>query len=180
MTMKRLVWLLCLLSFSLVGMAQRQFYYDDTQTLQEDGYVYQCDVKYCLVYLYNKENKLTYVEQVYKDTGKSIPMFQYFDDVVDDDWTEQKCDSIIKAAFSEEQKRRVRSDSFGVNMYIDSDSGKVVEVCFSLSSYGIFATIPVSVYRKIELDLKKYIWFTPVENGRRLNYIYRGWSRELN
>lgn len=106
-------------------------------------------------------------------------MFQYFEDVVENDWTDQKCDSIIRAAFSEEERRRVKNGLLGVNMYIDSNTGTVVEVKFDFVSYGIFATIPVSVYRKIELDLKKNIVFIPMENGKKLNFIYRGWNLKI-
>ena len=39
--------------------------------------------------------------------------------------------------------------------YEDSDTGKVIEVDFDFLSTEPFATIPISVYRKIELELKK-------------------------
>lgn len=40
------------------------------------------------------------------------------------------------------------------------------------------ATIPVSVYRKIETDFKNSISFTPTAEGKKLNYIYYWWSHE--
>jgi hypothetical protein len=58
-------------------------------------------------------------------------------------------------------------------MYINSTTGKIEEVLFGFSSIGAFATIPVSVYRKIETDLKSQVWFTPTATGKTLNYIFR-------
>ena len=40
-------------------------------------------------------------------------------------------------------------------MCINSDTGKVDEVEFSFMNFGTYATIPISVYRKIETDLKE-------------------------
>ena len=42
-----------------------------------------------------------------------------------------------------------------------------------------FATIPVSVYRKIELELKKNIWFVPTTEGKKMNFLVRMWSQEI-
>ena len=40
-------------------------------------------------------------------------------------------------------------------MYINSSTGRVDEVSFEFHRSGPFATIPVSVYRKIETEIKK-------------------------
>ena len=83
-------------------------YYIETRIFQEDGYTYQCDVLSGIIRLYNKENKLTYVPQIFKDT-KEVPDFGFdFDDVVEETWTRPKNLSIVNNAFTPEQKLRQR------------------------------------------------------------------------
>ena len=64
-------------------------------------------------------------------------------------------------------------------MYIDSSTGKVIEVDFDFLSIDPFATIPISVYRKIEVELKQNIWFIPTAEGKRMNYLVRMWNQEI-
>jgi len=45
-------------------------------------------------------------------------------------------------------------------------------------NFGTYATIPISVYRKIETDLKEKVWYIPTEEGKKLNYIYYWWAQE--
>ena len=88
--------------------------YDSTRTFVEDGYTYQCDVPAsAMVTLYNKENKLTYVEQIYKDTGKhySFDESTYVPLMTDeetDTWTRPLCFDIVNAAFTKEEAARTK------------------------------------------------------------------------
>jgi hypothetical protein len=132
-----------------------------------------------MVTLYNKANKLTYTPQIFKSTGKEPPLFRDFYDVLDDNWTETKCEQIVNSAFSATERQRVKGRDFGIFMYISSDTGKVTEVKFNFTTASPFATIPVSVYRKIEIDLKNNIWFTPTADGKKLNFICCFWRQEI-
>ena len=126
-----------ILSFVLVICAvyvtAQTNYYTETKTFQEKGYTYRCDVlSGQRVKLYNKDNKLTYAKQIFKDT-KKVPGFGFdFDDVVEDTWTWPKSRSIVNNAFTAEQKRRMQTQSVGICMYISPETGKVVEVDFLL------------------------------------------------
>lgn len=173
--------LLISLLFSTNIVAQTNFY-TATKTFNQSGYTYQCDVvqENKMVTLYNRENKLTYTNQVYKTTGKEPPLFNNPDDVLDDDWTRTKSEKIVNSAFSAEQRNAVKGEVLLISMYISPDTGKVTEVKFNFTCKGDpFATIPVSIYRQIEIDLKNNIWFTPTEDGKKLNFIYRGWNQEI-
>ncbi|WP_373801548.1 DUF5043 domain-containing protein [Bacteroides heparinolyticus] len=168
-----------MLFFCAVYTAAQTNYYTDTKTFQENGYTYQCDVSYGLVKLYNKENKLTYVRQIFKDT-KEVPGFGFdFDDVVEETWTKPKSLSIVNNAFTAEQKQRMGTECVGICMYISPETGKVVEVAFDFTTVSSFATIPLSVYRKIEVELKQQIWFTPTKDGKRLNHLMRSWMHRF-
>ncbi|WP_367997137.1 DUF5043 domain-containing protein [Bacteroides caecimuris] len=37
----------------------------------------------------------------------------------------------------------------------------------------------MSVYREIEVELKKNIWFTTTEEGKKMNYLVRMWNQEI-
>ncbi len=166
--------------FCAVYTVAQTNYYAETKTFQESGYTYQCDVLTGKrVRLYNKENKLAYVQQIFKDT-KEVPGFGFdFDDVVEETWTRPKSLSIVNNAFTSEQKQRMGTQSVGICMYISPETGKVVEVDFSFTTFSPFATIPLSVYRKIEVELKQQIWFTPTKDGKRLNYLMRYWRHRF-
>ena len=45
-------------------------HYEHTRTFVEEGYTYQCDVKYGYVTLYNAANQWTYADQIDNRTGK--------------------------------------------------------------------------------------------------------------
>ena len=38
-----------------------------------------------------------------------------------------------------------------------------------------YTTIPISVYRKIEVDIKKYLWFVPTEEGKKSTIFIVGY-----
>ncbi|MCE9107943.1 DUF5043 domain-containing protein [Bacteroides pyogenes] len=179
--MKIFISLFISLLWSANSMSQTN-YYTVTKTFYQDGYTYQCDVVQGnkMVTLYNKDNKLTYTDQINKTTGKELPLFGNPDDVLDDDWTRGKSEKIVNGAFSAAQRNAVKGNILIISMYISPETGKVIEVKFNFTCTGdTFATIPVSVYRKIETDLKNNIWFTPTTDGKKLNYIYRSWNQEI-
>lgn len=178
--MKILIFWISCLCFSLSIAAQANYYVND-KTFYENGYTYQCDVlegaKH--VTLYNKDNKLTYVDQINRNTGELISIAQNrLEQFLDDSWTRPKCNSIVNNAFSPAEKQRVKGSNFTIIMYINPDSGKVSEVKFDFVSFRPYVTIPVSVFRKIELELKNNIWFTTTDEGKKRNYIICGWRHE--
>ena len=180
--MRRIILLFFVQSFvcAFVSVAQTNYYKVD-KTFYEDGYTYQCDVneKTQRVRLYNKENKFTYVDQIIKSTGKQRSMNDSSDSFEDDDWTKDRCYTIVRRAFSSDERRRLQGYGFIIGMYISSETGKITEVDFDFVTFNPFATIPVSVYRQIETQLKENVWFVPTEYGKGLNYIYLWWRYEL-
>ena len=95
-----------------------------------------------------------------------------------DTWTRSKRFSIVNSAFSASEKQRIKGHDFTIIMYINSGTGKVDEVSFEFPNFRPYATIPVSVYRKIETEIKKNIWYTPTTVGKKLNYIFYWWAQE--
>lgn len=159
--------------FCIISISAQTNYYTATKTFNENGYAYQCDVaKSKNVTLYNKKNQWIYVDQIYKSSGKNFIMDDDCPDVIEfDTWVDPKCDSIVSNTFSTVEKQRVKGHKLFIGMYVSPDTGKVEEIDFSFVSFGPYATIPISVYRKIEMGIKQNIWFTPTNEGKKLNYI---------
>ena len=111
--MKRLIISIIATIFTLGLFAQTNYYKVD-KTFYENGYTYQCDVneKTQRVRLYNKENKFTYVDQIIKSTGKQRSMNDSSDSFEDDDWTKDRCYTIVRRAFSSDERRRLQGYGF--------------------------------------------------------------------
>ena len=167
---------------SIANTIAQMYYYDVTKTFKEQGYTYQCDVpSYGTVTLYNKENKLTYTDVIYKSSGEiyspepweHIPLFE------NNSWTKDKCYSIVNNAFSTIEKQRIKDFKLMTTLCISPDTGKVLEVNFSFIDTSPFATIPVSIYRKIETEIKSQVWFNITAEGKKLNYIMLFWRQKV-
>lgn len=179
--MKKIFLFVCILYCSINVFSQTS-YYNDTKTFFENGYAYQCDVlegaKF--VTLYNKENKFTYVNQISTSSGELLSLAEAQEKKLEDDtWTRSKRLSIVNNAFSEVEKQRLRGKYITITLYINSITGKVDEVNYQFVSFGPYATIPISTYRQIELELKKNIWYTTTNYGKRVNYIMLFWLHEI-
>lgn len=178
--MKTIILLLLLSSLSIFNLAAQTNYYTHDKTFYEDGYTYQCDVDASQsVTLYNKNSKYIYIEQINRYTGEKISTGQNRQSpLADDSWTKPKCFSIVNNAFSPVEKQRIKGNKLTITMYIDPDNGKVADVEFIFVTFNPYATIPLSVYREIETEIKKNIWFTVTDDGKRFNYIMLWWRQE--
>ena len=160
-------------------------YYSETKTFYEDGYTYQCDVENeVLAILYNKDTKYYGQTQMYRDTGEQYD-FHAGDPahIKKDNWSKPKAFDIVNRAFSPEQKAKLQGNELLIELFIDSQTGKVADVVFefpAVPGMDEYHTIPVSVYRQIEIELKKNIWFIPTSFGKSLNYIYMFWTQDPN
>lgn len=169
--------------FCVTYLSAQSYYYDVTKTFNENGYTYQCDVldgaKF--VKLYNKDNKFVNVEQVDQNTGEQMSIDYKKQVLEDDSWTRVKCLSIINDAFSTVEKQYIKEQNRPVSimLYIDSETGRIADVTYSFISNTPLGTIPISVYRKIEKDLKENVWFIPTKEGKRWNYIALGWVHKV-
>lgn len=163
------------------GIYAQSKLYEETKQILGEGYTYQCKVSSTiLVDLYNIEQQFVEKDQINRNTGEySSIKDSYTPQFESDNWTRPKCYSIVSNAFSEAEKQRLRGVRLQISLYIHPDTGKVIDVSFAFSNRDNFATIPISVYRKMELELKKNIWFTPTEHGKQFNYILLWWSQEV-
>ncbi|MFV0544884.1 MAG: DUF5043 domain-containing protein [Bacteroides sp.] len=158
-------------------------YYTVTKTFNEDGYAYQCDVSTSdYVKLYNKTSRFISVRQQYKDGRPLDDKFYNMPrsyHVEDESWTRPKCYSIVKNAFESFDKKRLKGKSLTISLYIDSTTGKVADVEFNFVTFDPFATVPLSIYRNIEVEIKKHIYFRPTSEGNKLNYMFLFWQQKI-
>ena len=163
------------------GIYAQSNLYKETKQIQGEGYTYQCKVIGIIAELYNTNQQFVEKDQINRKTGKySSIKDSYTPQFESDTWTRPKCYSIVRNAFSGEQKQRIKGQTLVISLYIHPDTGKVIDVSFGFSNRENFATIPISVYRKIELELKKNIWFTPTEHGKQFNYILLWWEQKVS
>jgi len=176
-TKKIILFIFCTLC-SLIEAKAQTHYYNETKTFYEDGYTYQCDkASWGIVTLYNKTNQYTYAKYENKDDSPINDLESLFPLIEPDNWTRQKCLSIVNNAFA--GNPRIKGAKFDISMTIDTSTGKVIEVDFRLFYNTPMAIMPVSAYRYLELALKNQIWFTITESGKRLKFIQRGWMHEI-
>ena len=171
----RTIIFITMLFFATLSVAQTN-YYTTSKTFYENGYIYRCDL--CasrFVDLYNVNNKWIGQFPSYKSTGERFVV----PDVGIDLFTHASClenkekvENIVKAAFTAAQKQTIANQDITLTMYINTDTGKIDDVCFRFLNNEPYAYIPVSVYRNIELAIKENIQFVLTDEGRKLNFIY--------
>lgn len=155
--------------------------YKKTTTFDVDGYTYQCDVDdgSQFVTLYNKENKLTYKDIVYKATGKIYIGNWNEEKVIEyDSFMSKQADFIVDQAFTKAMADELGKREFTITMLLSPDTGKVMEVNFNFTTFSPYARVPLHVYREIEVKLKEQIYFKPGEVGKQLNYIMLSWRQK--
>ena len=177
--MKKLIILIIATIFTLGLFAQNNTVV--TTTIQGDGYTYVKETwnNTLKVKLYNKENEYTNTPLVNKNTGERPSIRIQEKRVEDDDLTFSRIDMIINKAFTDAQKEAVKGHCFGIAIYINSTTGRIMEIDYSFIKTSPFAEIPVSVFREIELKVKDEICFMITDDGRKYNYVYFFWMHEI-
>ena len=180
MNMKILIsFIVCLCC--VTGICAQSNLYKETKQIQGQGYTYQCKVIGITAELYNTNQQFIEKNQINRKTGEySGTTDAYIPQFESDTWTRPKCYSIVSNAFSAEQKQRLKGQTLVISLYIHPDTGKVIDVSFGFSNRENFATIPIPVYHKMELELKKNIQFVPTEHGKQFNYIFLWWEQKVS
>ena len=151
-------------------------YYTTSKTFYENGYTYRCDL--CasrFVDLYNVNNKWIGQFPSYKSTGETFVMPDAGIQLTTHaSWlaNEKKVENIVNAAFTAAQKQTITNEELKLVMYVNTETGKIDDVCFRFLNNEPYAYIPVSVYRNIELAIKENVQEVLTDEGRKLNFIY--------
>ena len=156
---------------------------NDEKPTNNNAYTYciAVDPDVPLVTIYNTSNAMTNAEQKFKNGSPLTEKIRFGNEklIEKDNWTWQKCHSIVNNAFSAAEKLRVNDVGLIIDMAIDSSTGRILDIEFTFRNDKGFATIPISVYRAIELELKDKVWFTLTDTGKSLNFVKRLWRQEV-
>ena len=185
--MRTLLLLLCLLGLS---SSAQEYYYNNQKTFEENGYTYQCDVLKAnrgpdigWVTLYNKANRFTNIDQINVNTGRLISISENYEEQIDDPNVSipPRMEKIIYDAFPTSLKQEIinLNEPLSISLYIDPTTGKIADVEFQFMTSDPFAKAPVSVFRKIEVDLKSQIQFNITAAGKKRNYVFLGWLQRF-
>lgn len=168
--MKKTIIVLIFTFCALFAYGQKSLY-EEYKIFNEDGYTYISDPQPGgFVNLYNKNNKWVNTCPKYKDTGEDL---EFGVNTLEYDMNMKKViQTVIYNAFTTEQIKMLKGYRLFTIMSLNSETGKVEEVYFSFKYYQPYARIPVSVFRKMELELKEKVRFQPTEEGKKLDYIY--------
>jgi hypothetical protein len=181
--MKRALIILAM-TFALVAAASGQAteYYAETRTFDlEVGVTYRCIHKGPVAFLFNDDNIYHDKPMTYAD-GRQLEIVEGWIPQPKPFTMTKECHEMIqalsKAAFTTEQKAFLKGDVFGITLFIDPDSGKLMEVEFSFAAKGsMVSCIPPATFRQLEQDLKDgRIVVQPTDYGRSLNYIMAGYN----
>lgn len=173
--MKRMIlifigWLCMLSTFGQTN------YYTESKVFSEYGYNYQAVLGAGRVELYNQDNQWIGGHPTYKSNGEifSQPEYGYIELYDHDSWlnSEEKMGTIVWNALTIKEREMVKGDELNIILHINSTTGKVGDVMFNFVTWESFAKIPVSTYRKIELEIKEKLLYNLTDDGKKLNYIY--------
>ncbi|MDR0332026.1 MAG: DUF5043 domain-containing protein [Dysgonamonadaceae bacterium] len=166
-----------ILLFATSAIAQTNLYSIELGTktiLQGNGFTYQARNSGMII-LYNTANQFSFPGSQGLKNGSAIPETFWSDGVYsfsnNSDVIENQITTIVRNALSAAERQRIGNHKLKVISRINPDTGVISEVEFRFMLDSPFNTIPLSVYRTIEVNLKNQVKFTPTAKGRQLNFI---------
>ena len=186
-TIKVITILICTILCAAVS-AQEQLY-NVSRTFHESGFTYRADVMPGgTVVLFNANNRHDFHQrQTFRDGsplsaedirgGLGAVVTPRISTAI------PTVTNIVRNALSPAERQRVGDWPLIVRMYVNQEATtpqSVTEVKFTFSTNSPFATLPVSVYRQIELEIKRQVRFAPTASGRNLNFVVVGFPVRVN
>ena len=153
-----------------------------SDTVYMENYAYVCDTVavFDVVNIYNLGNHPGR-DIPQRKTGDPLSLDELFgfdiEHVLIPTELNNKMGAIIDNAFSEEQAASLNGKKFWVILNISSSTGEITDVYFEYDIASGYISIPLSVFRAIELQLKEQIVFELTEEGRNMNYCYLAWMQ---
>ena len=154
------------------GIYKESDYKADTIVLNDCKYIRDVFMEDVAIYLYNAQNhpgrdEVRWVDGSYID--------EPLEPVVFTETLLDTIDAITDNAFTEEQIAKFGDDYFQINLDISSSTGEVTDVYFMIFPDTYYATIPIEVFRNMELQFKDIV-FELTEQGRNMTYVYLSWE----
>ena len=162
--------LIGILIFCMTDASAQTRFYDTPRVFHEQGFTYESIIIGRHVFLANRDSRWIGVDLVRRDG--TVRGYRPRIDRNNQNQMEQLARTIVNNAFTPAERQRLRGSELWLTFYADSQTGVVDDIEFTFDKLSGFATIPVSTYRKIELELKNRIQFVPTAEGRLHNYLF--------
>ncbi len=166
------------LLFSIVLLASAndvcaQQYYTPGQDIAGNGFVYKCIYK-GNIEIYNANNVLTDAVQTRKNGNPiiyNVPLNAQPRNILHEPSIYLTLVDIFNSVLTASDKDKLRADFLGLIMYINSDTGKVMEVhYFFHPARDGFVHIAPEKYFAIEQKIKQRMSFIVTAEGKTLNF----------
>jgi len=159
------------------GASAQTFHYNTTRTFHEAGFTYQANVSPTgMVVLFNANNRHDpNLRQTYRDGSPLPPFSRDPTPLITPSGTMPIVENIVWNALTPAERQRMGDWPLSVRLYVNqaATTPQPVEVKFGFSTTSPFATLPVSVYRRIELEILREVRLMPTERGRTRNFNVR-------
>lgn len=156
------------------GIYKESDYKADTVVLSDCKYILDTFMEDVAVYIYNAQNHPGRDEVRWAD-GEPIDWGYNLEPIVSTRQQDNAMEAIVSNAFTEEQIAKFGDDYFQINLDISSSTGEVTDVYFMIFPDTYYATIPIEVFRNMELQFKDIV-FELTEQGRNMTYVYLSWE----
>ena len=177
---------LCLfLVFSQVGYSQEvqdDFFYKNCdvkrQYIDYEESIFVCDtLDNAIICIYNSKDKYWGKEQQFTDDTKwtEATLFGKGNLVKSTSGQARHMMNIVDNAFTEEMAAQLNETLLMISVQINSADGTVAGVGFMFNKGDEYESIPVSVYKQIEEEIKENLIFEITPKGKKLNYNTVGW-----
>ena len=163
------------------------FFYNVSRTFQESGFTYRADVRGNMVVLFNANNRHDFHRiQTFRDGSPltvefrrdlASPVTPCTSTVI------PIVNNIVRNALTPAERQRMGNNHLMVYVYVNQEATTPqppTEVKFGFHNSSPFATLPVSVYRQIELELKRQVRYAPTARGRMTNFVRIGFPVRVN
>ena len=159
------------------GILKESDYKADTVVLKDCTYILDTFMEDVAIYIYNAQNhpgrdEVRWANGEYLDDdvfGLSLEPVIFTETLLD------RIYAITDDAFTEEQIAMIGKDFFQITLNISSSTGEVTDVYFMILPHTYYASVPIEVFRKMELQFKDIV-FELTEQGRNLTYVYLSWE----
>jgi hypothetical protein len=178
--MKKTIMSIIMSLVATIVVAQTSYYPGDTGTVTKSGYTYKyrpiLGLAIGSIELYNASNTYLDVEWAHRDGShlSTAELSDLYDDSYYYSQSSMTNDQLLNLAmgyFTAQQKTTLKGSWIGIDVQVDTVTGKVTDVSFLGTRNSRFVTIPVETFRSIELAIKERLNITATAEGRKFNYV---------
>jgi hypothetical protein len=164
--------LACLILFVVSGKALAQNYYTQGREILMSGITYVCQDDGGSILLYRKSTAYHFKQQTRLDGTPIVVGGAKKINSTPDDF-KNTC-NIITSCFTSEERKMVKGYFLVIGVYIDPNTGKVLDVDFYFGVSTGYAHVPPEKYHQIAEKIIKNVQYEVTSEGKKYNFIVSG------